>query len=527
MLTILKKYFFSGLLILIICGVALGTNGQIFTKVQAATPHHSSFNDIADNYWAFWYLEAAKQLSIISAFSDGGFHPEAAISKGEATVWLVEAAGIPQCCTGYSGSETCDSICAAAPFSDVPSTNQYFSWIQAAKEAGILTGLYSGTTFSPTASLTQGQAVQAIGNITRATVTRPPSYSPAYNAVATITRAQLASLIAWNFNLPLKLTGTTYKTVLDESGQPVYGSEILSGAVLKVWQNGTSANPDQIVKSDQDGNYSATLNIRTVTNNLKIQSYDLEKNFPAVTIGQQIAQNQSIIKRANAAGIIGKVWDVFHSKKSDCVKNLYDRVLQLSDQERQRWSNLQTELNLKHIDWTDQQVYGEVYLRMRKFYTGNPNAYCCTGFTTFVLTKAGLVYKNNSSFFSSDPTTLVNYGSRILGAKNLRDWFSNNNDKELTASNGNIYKIKYLPKKFILQDLNRIQEGQIFLKLAPQGANHSGHSAVFFYPTGGDSIANTINCDGPSTTGFIDYADRNLLDPLFSGAGGFECRKTQ
>lgn len=522
----ITKNFFSGLLILLICGAAFwGSKGQFFTKVEAATAHHSSFTDIANNYWAFWYLEADKQLSIINSFSDGGFHPEATISKGEATVWLVEAAGIPQCCTGYSGSEVCDSICAAATFSDVPESNQYFPWIQAAKEAGILTGIYSGSTFSPGASLTQGQASQVIGNITGATVSRPPSYTPAYSAAANVTRAQMASLIAWNFNLPLKLGGTTYKTVLDENNQPVYGDEILSGAVLKIWQNGTVANPDQIVRSDQNGNYSVNLNVKVVTNNVKIQSYDPEKNFPAVTIGQQIAQDRSLIPIANAAG--SSLWNVFHQKKSDCTKNLYDRVLQLSDQESKKWSNLQTQLDLKYIDWTDQQVYDEVYRRMREFYTGNPEAYCCTGFTTFVLTKAGLVYNNNSSFFSSDPTTLVNYGSRILGAKNLREWFSNNNDKELTASNGNIYKIKYLPKKFILQDLNRIQEGQIFLKLAPQGADHSGHTAVFVYPTGGDSIANTINCDGPSMTGFIDYADRDLLDPLFYGAGGFECRKTQ
>lgn len=525
------KNIFKELMILFVCLAVLYGIMNYSTKETKAQTHYSSFSDVENNLWSFWYIESVFTNEIMDACNSNNFCPTGSVSRELMALYIARVKGL----SAYRPS--------IPTFVDVPTTHAQYGYIEAVNRAGYMQALSifaSQKYFSPTNPMygpyhTTGSVERdeektliviqrALGRIPEI----PPNFNWQDNTVCTYgcpditSRGQLAALLAWNFNLSPKISGTAYKTVLDENNQPVYGDDILSGAIIKIWNNASTTNPDIILRADENGHYNVNLNIRKVTNNLKIQSHDPDKNFPAVTIGLQLAYNKSLISKTYAR--FNSYWNIHFVKRSDCSANLYTRIIQVSNQEHQHWIDLALELDRKHPEWTDDQVLIETDLQMRLVYVGKDD-FCCTGFATWVLTKAGLVDRNNRSFFYTTQTTLPASDRRIVGAITLREWFARNNDKELVTRDGNIYRVKLSPKTYLLQNLSKLEPGEVYMALSSHPAAYSGHSAIFIPEIDRTNlVGNTMNCDGPEY--LIGEADRYLEDTLFYGAGRFECVNT-
>lgn len=480
----------------------MGSNFYFPKSSQAAT-NYSSFSDISNNHWAFWYIEAIYQKKVTEGCAANLYCPDQYVTRSQFVVYVSKANGI----------SACTSNCTQR-YWDVPPNHFFFGWIDAAYKAGIIMG---GGYFYPENDITQSDALQLVRNATLISPTLPPSYFPAYSHYVYLNRAQMAGMIAWNFNFPAILSGQITKITTDSTGKATAPEEPFSGTVVKIWHNSSLTNPDFLIRSDENGLYLANLDIKKVTNNVKIQSFDLEKRYPAVIIGQQIAYQPSI-KRAYASPTNSR-WLLRHAGRTDCTKDLNSRMVQIASQENQRWANLYAKWDREHPDWSDEVLYGKVDALVRQKYTGGQNL-CCTGFVSWVASQAGLVDKSNGPFFYTTKTTTSD--NRIVGAKTLREWFQQNSGRTLIARDGNQYKVVLSPQKWLLQDLTKLQTGSIYMKFPPQGAGYSGHSAIVYPKIDiSNKKTNTMNCDGSQA--FISQKNRDLTDSLFYGAGRFEC----
>lgn len=86
---------------------------------------------------------------ITAGYSDNGYHPTAAVSRQAMAAFLYRAA--------HPGATA--PLCAAAPFSDVPSNNPFCGEISWLAQQGISTG-YSDGTFRPLAAVSRGAMAQ-------------------------------------------------------------------------------------------------------------------------------------------------------------------------------------------------------------------------------------------------------------------------------------------------------------------------------------------------------------------------------
>ncbi|HZD60627.1 MAG TPA: S-layer homology domain-containing protein [Anaerolineae bacterium] len=105
----------------------------------------SSFTDVATSYWAHSYIEKAKELGIINGYLDNTFKPAANVSRQEIAKMVVLAAKLSRA-TSYRDD-----------FTDVPSTLWSWSYVLAAKDAGIISG-YPDQTFKPVNPATRAEA---------------------------------------------------------------------------------------------------------------------------------------------------------------------------------------------------------------------------------------------------------------------------------------------------------------------------------------------------------------------------------
>ncbi|MBS3908529.1 MAG: S-layer homology domain-containing protein [Actinobacteria bacterium] len=108
----------------------------------------SSFTDVTSDYWARGYIERAKELRIIGGYADGTFKPTNYVTRQEAAKIIVLAKNIAP--VAYRGE-----------FSDVSSSMWSAQYIQAAKDAGIISGYPDGT-FKPTGQTARMQAAKMV-----------------------------------------------------------------------------------------------------------------------------------------------------------------------------------------------------------------------------------------------------------------------------------------------------------------------------------------------------------------------------
>jgi hypothetical protein len=113
------------------------------------TPRDPHFADVPRDSPFYAYIETAYAHGTVSGYGDGGFHPNALVTRGQASKITVLAAGwvIQAPAQGH--------------FSDVPPGSPFYGVVETAYAHGILSG-YGDGTFHPAANVTRGQASKIV-----------------------------------------------------------------------------------------------------------------------------------------------------------------------------------------------------------------------------------------------------------------------------------------------------------------------------------------------------------------------------
>ncbi|PRX71137.1 putative repeat protein (TIGR02543 family) [Cohnella sp. SGD-V74] len=120
---------------------------RVFDRGEDKTP--GDFPDVGDGHWAKAYIDRASGMSLMIGYPDGGFKPDAPITRAEMASAIAPL--LP------------DATGASAGFTDTEG-----SWAQAvieqANAAGIVYGYEDGT-FRPNSKLTRAEAVTMVGRL--------------------------------------------------------------------------------------------------------------------------------------------------------------------------------------------------------------------------------------------------------------------------------------------------------------------------------------------------------------------------
>lgn len=109
----------------------------------------SSFSDVSGNDPEYVYINYISQRNIMKGFPDGSYHPGEGLTRAQAAVVLVKAAGV----------ETINV--EKSSFMDVPLNHWAIAYIQAAVKAGYIHG-FPDETFRPDAKLTRAQGISLV-----------------------------------------------------------------------------------------------------------------------------------------------------------------------------------------------------------------------------------------------------------------------------------------------------------------------------------------------------------------------------
>jgi hypothetical protein len=113
-------------------------------EVTAGGPH---FSDVPVGSVFYNYIETLFNKGIMRGYSDGTFHPDSNVSRGQLAKVIVKAAGWAP-------------VARNTPtFSDVSIGSTYYGYIEAAVEHGVLRG-YGDGTFRPERAATRGQVAR-------------------------------------------------------------------------------------------------------------------------------------------------------------------------------------------------------------------------------------------------------------------------------------------------------------------------------------------------------------------------------
>ena len=108
-----------------------------------------SFSDVASDNPFAPYIETAYAHSLISGYADGTFRPESNVTRGQIAKIVVSAAGLKL-------------VSPTTPtFSDVSVGSSFYSYIETAHAAGLLSGYPDGT-FRPGAEANRGQVAKVV-----------------------------------------------------------------------------------------------------------------------------------------------------------------------------------------------------------------------------------------------------------------------------------------------------------------------------------------------------------------------------
>jgi hypothetical protein len=134
-----------------------------------STPCTSSFTDVPPSHWAYTYISWVACQGIAVGYSDGTFHPENMVTRGQIAKMVVLAAQFPLV------------LPPGAPhFSDVPPTYPFYTYIEVAFDHGVAAG-YSDGTFRAGNLVTRPQIAKMVVLATGYPLVSPPS--PTFNDV--------------------------------------------------------------------------------------------------------------------------------------------------------------------------------------------------------------------------------------------------------------------------------------------------------------------------------------------------------
>ena len=115
-------------------------------QAAAETAVETRFSDTAGHWGAEWIAKAAER-GLFAGYPDGGFHPDAQISRGDYVLVLYRMAGEPE-------------VTEMAPFADVNPNDYYAKAVSWAYSKGYVDG--KGDGFAPKDSLTRQEAMKIL-----------------------------------------------------------------------------------------------------------------------------------------------------------------------------------------------------------------------------------------------------------------------------------------------------------------------------------------------------------------------------
>jgi hypothetical protein len=131
------------------------TRGQLTKIIVLAenwpiyVPPTPTFSDVPNDHPFYQFIETAYQHGIISGYSDGTFRPYNDVTRGQICKIVVGAEGWPH----YTPP--------SPTFSDVPTDNPFYAYIETAYRHAIISG-YSDGTFRSFTNATRGQVAKIV-----------------------------------------------------------------------------------------------------------------------------------------------------------------------------------------------------------------------------------------------------------------------------------------------------------------------------------------------------------------------------
>ena len=113
-------------------------------------PQTPTFRDVPRTDTFYCYIETAHSRGAISGYQDGTFRPTNSITRGQLCKVVVLAEGWPL-----------PPGCPGPHFTDVPTTDPFYQYIETAYCWGIISG-YSDLTFRPGNTATRGQICRIV-----------------------------------------------------------------------------------------------------------------------------------------------------------------------------------------------------------------------------------------------------------------------------------------------------------------------------------------------------------------------------
>jgi YVTN family beta-propeller protein len=133
------------------------------------------FFDVPSNYWAFSYIDTIYKAGITHGCGNGDYCPSESVTRDQMAAFLVRAtqvsAGAPPEEFTCNGNVDCSTT--TPYFSDVPSTDVFFKYIQKLKELGMTTGCGNGD-YCPSENVTRDQMAAFLVRATQVGAGAPP-----------------------------------------------------------------------------------------------------------------------------------------------------------------------------------------------------------------------------------------------------------------------------------------------------------------------------------------------------------------
>jgi hypothetical protein len=144
-------------------------------------------------------------LGVISGYSDGTFRPDNPLTRGQTTKILKLAANLP------------DVQPPQPSFADVPTTHPFYSYVEAAYAAGIMTGYACGGPGEPC----------------------DPQNRPYFRPDNMVTRGQLSKMTALAFGFNEPVSGQTFSDVPPSNPFYVYIERMARRGIIGGYSDGT------------------------------------------------------------------------------------------------------------------------------------------------------------------------------------------------------------------------------------------------------------------------------------------------
>ncbi|SDO55133.1 C40 family peptidase [Halobacillus aidingensis] len=109
--------------------------------------HNSFFNDVSSGYWAYDEIKQLNNEGIINGYSDGSFGPTDNVTRAQVAMMVGKSLNL--------------NPSSSAQFKDVSSAHWAYGYINAAVNAGLVTG-YGNGTFKPDEAITRSEIAAII-----------------------------------------------------------------------------------------------------------------------------------------------------------------------------------------------------------------------------------------------------------------------------------------------------------------------------------------------------------------------------